>query len=101
MIQVNQKSSDLAQTDALTSLANRRAFMERLGEAFASYERRGTPFAVLYLDIDYFKDINDTLGHAAGDTLLRELAGRLVEAVRGTDIGGRLGRDVFALLQPT
>jgi len=83
----------------LTSLANRRAFMERLGEAFASYERRGTPFAVLYLDIDYFKDINDTLGHAAGDTLLRELAGRLVEAVRVTDIVARLGGDEFAILQ--
>jgi diguanylate cyclase len=99
MMEANQKVSDLAQTDALTSLANRRAFMERLGEAFAAYERRGTPFAVLYFDIDYFKDINDTLGHAAGDTLLRELAGRLVEAVRVTDIVARLGGDEFAILQ--
>ncbi|MGA8612540.1 MAG: EAL domain-containing protein [Xanthobacteraceae bacterium] len=99
MMQVNQKVSDLAQTDGLTSLANRRAFMERLGEAFASYERRGAPFAVLYFDIDYFKDVNDTLGHAAGDTLLRELAGRLIEAVRVTDIVARLGGDEFAILQ--
>jgi diguanylate cyclase len=99
MRQANQKVSDLAQTDALTSLANRRAFMERLGEAFASYERRGAPFAVLYFDIDYFKDINDTLGHAAGDTLLRELAGRLIDAVRVTDIVARLGGDEFAILQ--
>jgi diguanylate cyclase (GGDEF)-like protein len=99
MRQANQKVSDLAQTDALTSLANRRAFMERLAEAFASYERRGTPFAVLYFDIDYFKDINDTLGHAAGDTLLRELAGRLIDAVRVTDIVARLGGDEFAILQ--
>ena len=99
MMQANQKVSDLAQTDALTSLANRRAFMERLAEAFASYERRGAPFAVLYFDIDYFKDINDTLGHAAGDTLLRELAGRLIEAVRVTDIVARLGGDEFAILQ--
>ncbi len=99
MMQANQKVSDLAQTDALTSLANRRAFMERLGEAFAAYERRGTPFAVLYFDIDYFKDINDTLGHAAGDALLKELAGRLIEAVRVTDIVARLGGDEFAILQ--
>jgi diguanylate cyclase len=99
MMQANQQVSDLAQTDALTSLANRRAFMERLGEAFAAYERRGTPFAVLYFDIDYFKDINDTLGHAAGDTLLKELAGRLLEAVRVTDIVARLGGDEFAILQ--
>ncbi len=99
MMQANQKVSDLAQTDALTSLANRRAFMERLAEAFASYERRGAPFAVLYFDIDHFKDINDTLGHAAGDTLLRELTGRLIEAVRVTDIVARLGGDEFAILQ--
>jgi diguanylate cyclase len=99
MMQANQKVSDLAQTDALTALANRRAFMERLGEAFASYERRGAPFAILYFDIDYFKDINDTLGHAAGDSMLRELAGRLIEAVRVTDIVARLGGDEFAILQ--
>jgi diguanylate cyclase (GGDEF)-like protein len=99
MMQANQRVSDLAQTDGLTSLANRRAFMERLAEAFASYERRGAPFAVLYFDIDYFKDINDTLGHAAGDSLLRELAGRLIEAVRVTDVIARLGGDEFAILQ--
>ena len=99
MMQVNQKVSDLAQRDALTSLANRRAFMERLETTFASYERRGAPFAVLCLDIDHFKDVNDTLGHAAGDALLRETADRLVEAVRVTDVVARLGGDEFAILQ--
>ena len=99
MMQANQKVSDLAQTDGLTSLANRRAFMERLGEAFASYERRGTPFAVLYFDIDYFKDVNDTLGHAAGDTLLRDWLAGSSKHVRVTDIVARLGGDEFAILQ--
>jgi diguanylate cyclase len=99
MMQVNQKVSDLAQRDALTSLANRRAFMERVEATFASYERRGAPFAVLCLDIDHFKDVNDTLGHAAGDALLRETADRLIEAVRVTDVVARLGGDEFAILQ--
>jgi diguanylate cyclase len=99
MMQVNRKVSDLAQRDALTSLANRRAFMERLGATFESYERRGAPFAVLYFDLDYFKDVNDTLGHVVGDTLLRELAGRLLDAVRVTDVVARLGGDEFAILQ--
>jgi diguanylate cyclase (GGDEF)-like protein len=99
MMQANQKVSDLAQKDALTSLANRRGFIERLGATFASYERRGAPFAVLCLDIDHFKDVNDTLGHAVGDALLRETADRLLEAVRVTDIVARLGGDEFAILQ--
>ena len=99
MMQVNKKVSDLAQRDALTSLANRRAFMERLEATFAAYERRGAPFAVLCLDIDHFKDVNDTLGHVAGDALLRETADRLVEAVRVTDVVARLGGDEFAILQ--
>ena len=99
MLQVNKKVSDLAQRDAVTSLANRRAFVERLEATFASYERRGAPFAVLCLDIDHFKDVNDTLGHVAGDALLRETADRLVEAVRVTDVVARLGGDEFAILQ--
>jgi diguanylate cyclase (GGDEF)-like protein len=99
MMRVNQKVSDLAQMDALTGLANRRAFMDRLGAAFAAGRRGGKPFAVLYFDLDHFKDVNDTLGHAAGDELLHEVAARVLDAVRGNDIVARFGGDEFAILQ--
>jgi len=69
----NSKILELAQTDLLTNLANRRAFMKRLTMAFNAALRGAPPFAVLYLDIDDFKDVNDTLGHAMGDLLLKEV----------------------------
>ena len=99
MMRVNQKASDLAQMDALTGLANRRAFMERLGAAFAAGRRGAEPFAVLYFDLDHFKDVNDTLGHAAGDELLQQVAARVLRAVRGNDVVARFGGDEFAILQ--
>jgi diguanylate cyclase len=99
MMRVNQKVSDLARLDALTGLANRRAFMDQLGAAFAATRRGAKPFAVLYFDLDHFKDVNDTLGHAAGDELLHEVAARVLGAVRGNDIVARFGGDEFAILQ--
>jgi diguanylate cyclase (GGDEF)-like protein len=99
MMRVNQKVSDLAQLDPLTGLANRRAFMERLGAAFAAGGRGAKPFAVLYFDLDHFKDVNDTLGHAAGDELLHEVAARVQGAVRGNDVVARFGGDEFAILE--
>ncbi len=99
MMRINQKVSDLAQMDALTSLANRRGFMRRLTSAFASCRRGAAPFAVLYFDLDYFKDINDTLGHAIGDELLRQVASRVGDAVREDDVVARFGGDEFAILQ--
>jgi diguanylate cyclase (GGDEF)-like protein len=99
IMRANKKVSDLAQLDALTSLANRRAFMDRLNAAFATCSRGGTPFAVLYFDLDHFKDVNDTLGHAVGDTLLRQVADRVLGAVRETDVVARFGGDEFAILQ--
>ena len=77
MMRVNKKVSDLAQLDPVTLLANRRAFVERLRHAFASCRRGAKPFAVLYFDLDHFKDVNDTLGHAVGDALLRQVAARV------------------------
>ena len=89
----------LAGTDALTGLANRRAFVDRLTSAFAE-SRRGAPsFAVLYLDIDDFKDVNDTLGHPTGDILLQAVVERLVKTVRQSDLVARFGGDEFAILQ--
>jgi diguanylate cyclase (GGDEF)-like protein len=98
-MQANQRVSDLAQLDALTGLANRRVFMERLGAAFASCRRGAKPLAVLYFDLDHFKDVNDTLGHAAGDELLQHVTSRVLGAVRRNDVVSRFGGDEFAILQ--
>ena len=94
----NSKIMELAQTDILTNLANRRAFMKRLTMAFTASWRGAPPFAVLYLDIDDFKDVNDTLGHAMGDVLLKEVVERLKQAVRPEDLVARFGGDEFAIL---
>jgi diguanylate cyclase (GGDEF)-like protein len=99
IMRVNQKVSELAQMDALTSLANRRAFIERLGAAFAACRRGANPFSILYFDVDHFKDVNDTLGHAIGDALLRHVASRVIDATRENDIVARFGGDEFAILQ--
>jgi diguanylate cyclase (GGDEF)-like protein/PAS domain S-box-containing protein len=85
--------------DPLTGLPNRPAFLERLKEAFASSRRGAEVFAVLYLDLDRFKDVNDTLGHAEGDRLLQAVAARLKSDVRESDFTARFGGDEFAVLQ--
>jgi diguanylate cyclase (GGDEF)-like protein/PAS domain S-box-containing protein len=94
----------LAQHDALTELPNRALFRQRLDQALAQMKRqagrgRETSFAVLYLDLDRFKVVNDTLGHPVGDALLQEVARRIREAVRSEDTVARLGGDEFAILQ--
>ena len=99
--EATDKISVLATTDALTGLANRTVFIDRLREAFAAAQRGAPPFAVLYLDIDRFKDINDTLGHSAGDLLLKSVGERLKGCIRETDLVARLGGDEFAVLQAT
>jgi len=90
---------ELARTDLLTSLANRRAFLRRLTMAFAASSRLAPPFAVLYLDIDDFKDVNDTLGHPMGDELLKQVVERLKQTVKEADLVARFGGDEFAILQ--
>jgi diguanylate cyclase len=99
MIEVNRKISDLAQKDALTGLANRRAFVERLSDTFAACRRDAKPFTVLYFDLDHFKDINDTLGHAVGDAILYQVAARVTNAIRDNDVVARFGGDEFAIMQ--
>jgi diguanylate cyclase (GGDEF)-like protein len=94
----NLQILELAQTDVLTGLANRRSLQDRLKLAFAGIKRGGNLFSVLYFDLDHFKEVNDTLGHAAGDTLLREVTNRLRKVVRETDLLARLGGDEFAIL---
>jgi diguanylate cyclase (GGDEF)-like protein/PAS domain S-box-containing protein len=90
----------LAHHDALTGLANRLLFAERLSEEIARSARAGNGAAVLYLDLDRFKAVNDLLGHAAGDVLLGAVARRLGAVLRGSDTLARLGGDEFAILLP-
>lgn len=88
----------LSRVDTLTGLANRRQFNEALPEAMARARRRRAMMALLYLDLDRFKAINDTLGHAAGDAVLKEFGRRLSGCVRETDMVARLGGDEFVLI---
>lgn len=88
----------LARTDALTGLANSRAFLEAVQREVTLGLRHAYRWSVAYVDIDNFKKVNDTRGHAAGDGLLQELARALQETVRASDLVGRLGGDEFAVL---
>ncbi|HKY88291.1 MAG TPA: diguanylate cyclase [Pseudorhodoplanes sp.] len=91
--------SEMATHDELTGLANRSLFRERVEQALNRAHRHGEPFALLMLDLDRFKPINDTLGHPVGDEVLKETALRLQFCVRETDTVARLGGDEFAILQ--
>ena len=94
-----EKITLLARTDGLTGLANRSTFTERLWLAFAAAQRGALGFAILYLDLDKFKPVNDTFGHPVGDALLQQVAGRLKGCTRESDVVARLGGDEFAILQ--
>lgn len=91
-----------ADTDALTGVANRRSFMIQAELAFANARATGTSFAVIMLDIDHFKAINDTHGHSVGDDVIRDVAQACKDALRGSDCFARFGGEEFiALLQVT
>jgi diguanylate cyclase (GGDEF)-like protein/PAS domain S-box-containing protein len=92
------KMSHLAQHDGLTDLPNRLLLHDRLTQAMAMANRTGKKLAVLYLDIDQFKSINDSAGHAIGDRLLQSIAQRLLSSVRHCDTVSRRGGDEFAIL---
>jgi diguanylate cyclase (GGDEF)-like protein len=94
------KIRNLAQTDDLTGVSNRRHFVEVCAAELERARRYGHPLSLAYLDVDDFKEVNDRLGHAAGDRLLRQVASALVGSVRATDTVGRLGGDEFAVLFP-
>ena len=84
--------------DGLTNLPNRALFRERVGHALHRRSQAGTPLALLFIDLDDFKTVNDQLGHAVGDDLLVAVAGRLKTCIRGEDTVARLGGDEFAIL---
>jgi diguanylate cyclase (GGDEF)-like protein len=98
LIEQREKLFELAHYDPLTKLPNRTLFQLRLEMALAQARRDGSLTAVLQLDLDHFKDVNDTFGHAAGDHLLREVAVRLQSLLRGTDTVARIGGDEFAII---
>jgi diguanylate cyclase (GGDEF)-like protein len=96
--EAQERLTKLARFDPLTGLANRRTFVESLEQRIAHSQRQHDGYAVLYLDLDHFKDVNDTLGHPIGDRLLQEVARRLEANVRASDIVARFGGDEFAVL---
>ncbi|MDO6460016.1 EAL domain-containing protein [Granulosicoccaceae sp. 1_MG-2023] len=93
-----QRMSYLAQYDDLTGLANRVLFRDQLDAAYARCEHYGEPFALLFVDLDKFKEVNDNLGHDVGDQLLQHVGKVFRDAVRGNDSAARLGGDEFALI---
>ena len=93
-----EMSSSLAFYDSLTGLPNRNLFDDRLTRAMATARRSRGSFALLYIDIDHFKRVNDTLGHDIGDELLRQIASRLRQSLRESDTVARLGGDEFAAI---
>ena len=90
-----------ANYDALTGLPNRFLFLDRLGQALANEDRTGTKLGLLFINLDGFKLVNDTLGHAFGDLLLKEASARLDACARATDTVARLGGDEFTIIMPS
>ena len=95
---LERRLAHLAGHDALTGLPNRLSYADRLAQAIEHNRRHGEPFALAFLDVDHFKAVNDTHGHAIGDQLLRAFAHRLRALLRGVDTAARLGGDEFALI---
>ena len=91
---------ELSLTDPLTHIHNRRVFMERLNGSYELFHRRGIPTAVIMLDIDHFKAVNDTYGHGVGDAVIKRVAQTLTDGVRESDVPCRIGGEEFGLLLP-
>ena len=95
-----QLSIEMAITDALTGLFNRRYMESHLATLIEQAAARGKPLAVLVIDIDYFKSVNDTYGHDAGDDVLHDFAVRIKRSIRGIDLACRYGGEEFVLVMP-
>jgi diguanylate cyclase (GGDEF)-like protein len=90
--QANKQLLVLATEDALTGIPNRSSCIERAEQAISRSRRSGRPFTVMFMDLDGFKTINDSLGHSAGDKLLKAFSGQLIKCVRREDTVARAGR---------
>jgi len=95
-----RRMESMALTDPLTGLLNRRSMEQRLREATHGFQRSGRPFSLVMADVDHFKRVNDLHGHAAGDRVLRAVAGQFTEQLRGHDAVARWGGEEFLLLLP-
>ncbi len=94
----NEKLGRMARTDGLTGLLNRQYFMQRLQEEMDRSRRYDTPLSILLMDLDHFKNVNDTWGHLAGDAVLLAVAGEIINRMRDTDIAARYGGDEFIMI---
>lgn len=100
LVRTNERLEQLSITDGLTGVFNHRYFQEALAAEFEEAVRYDRPLSFTLIDLDYFKKVNDTYGHAAGDEVLKEISGRFQESIRGSDIVARYGGEEFAILMP-
>jgi len=98
MIILHEKIKNLGLVDALTGINNRRYFDERLPKEISRSLRYQKPISCLFIDVDHFKQFNDSYGHASGDTVLKHVANKILQALRATDVLGRYGGEEFAVL---
>jgi diguanylate cyclase (GGDEF)-like protein len=99
-LELLEKVSHMAWHDSLTGLPNRRLFEDRVGQELVRSRRVGEPVCMFFVDLDHFKNVNDTRGHSAGDSLIQQVGQRLVDTVRSQDTVARVGGDEFAILLP-
>src|SRR5208283_3658175 len=99
-LELLEKVSHMAWHDDLTGLPNRRLFRDRVEQELVRSRRVGEPVCLFFVDLDRFKSVNDTKGHAAGDDLIQQVSGRLLDTVRRQDTVARVGGDEFAILLP-